>query len=76
MHKTIVVRDQLDAQADQPILQPLNGPLITGNLARGKHHRVAFGQADMMVAAIGDARQSRARLTLAAGADKGAMARR
>jgi hypothetical protein len=50
--------------------------LVAGNGARGKNHAVALVQGDLRMVVIGDARQRRARLALAARAQRQHLVRR
>ena len=64
------VGDDFDALADQAVDHPGHGLLVAGNGAGGKDHAVALGQRDLGMLILGDARQRRARLALAAGAQR------
>ena len=64
------VGDDLDALPDQAVDDAADRLLVAGNGARGKDHAVALVQRDLRMVVIGDARQRRARLALAAGAQR------
>ena len=64
------VGDDLDALRDQAVDDGADRLLVAGNGARGKDHAVALVQRDLRMIVIGDARQRRARLALAAGAQR------
>src|SRR5215510_15214538 len=69
MHKMIALRDDLDPELHQLVLQLADGALVAGNDARGEHHGVALLECNVWVFLPGNAGESRARLALAPGAD-------
>ena len=64
------VGDDLDALRDQAVDDGADRLLVAGDGARGKNHAVALVERHLRMVVIGDARQRRARLALAAGAQR------
>src|SRR5262245_66523492 len=72
----ILVGDDLDAQIRQAVLHAPHGLFVAGDGARRKDHAVALLALDIGMLALRDARERRARLTLAPGAQSDDLARR
>ncbi len=70
MHQVRPVGDDLDALADEPVDDPHDGLLVAGYGARGKDHAVTAREGHLGMLVGGDAGQRRARLALAAGAER------
>ena len=64
-----VLRDDLDAAPQQPVVQVADGPLVARNDLRREDHRIAFPEAHPRMAVAGDPGHGGTRLALAAGAE-------
>ena len=76
VHQMRAVGDDFDALVDQPIDDAADRLLVAGNGARGIDHPVACRKRDLGMLVLGDARERRARLALAAGAKRHDLVRR
>src|SRR4051794_3788098 len=76
MDQISTVGDDLDALRDQAVDDAADRLLVAGNGARGEDDAVALVQRDLRMVVIGDARQRRARLALAARAQRQYLVRR
>ncbi len=65
-----MLRDYVHAESGELVLEPADRALVPRDDARRKDHRVAFLEHDLRVVVVGDARQGRTRLALAAGANQ------
>ena len=70
VHHMRAVGDDLDALFDQQIDDTADGLFIARNRTRGIDHGVALGKRHLRVLILGNARKRRARLALAAGAER------
>ena len=70
VHQRVAVGDDVAAQIDEPVLDAADRALVAGDGARGEDDEVALVELDVGMLVLGDARQRRARLALAAGAQQ------
>src|SRR5262245_55576140 len=72
----VLIRDDLDAQIRQAVLHAPYGLFVAGDGARRKDHPVTLFEFDIGMLALRHARERRARLALAPGAQGNDLARR
>ena len=76
VHQRFVVGEDIAAGAREVVLDAPDRLLVAGNGARGEDHDVALVERDLRMLLLGDARERRALLALAAGAQEDDVAPR
>ena len=76
VHQRVAVGDDLDALLDQPVEHAADRLLVAGDHAGGIDQAVAARELDVGMLVLGDAGERRARLALAAGAERHHFLRR